>query len=472
MAMPRHALRRVRLLSLAVIVATAAACAARVPPMPPEPVAPKYPAFVFPDAAGDVDPVTGERQVRGWRFLQSGDLRNAEREFGEGVRSRADFAPAETGMGYVSLARGQVPQALDWFGRALLSRADYAPALVGRAEALLGLDRYAEALESLEAAAAADPALDLGSRMQVLRLRVVQDQVATARLALERGDLLEARTSYQTAIAASPDSGFLYRELALVERRDRRLDAAAGHFRKAIELDPSDVRAHTALGETLEALGDASGALAAYEAAWALEPSAALDARMSRLRSRIAAASLPPEYQQIATAPAVTRGELAALLGVRMEDWLASSTPQPRLITDAREHWAAPYIARTVQAGIIEPYPNHTFQPDGEIRRGDLALIVSRVLDLIAQVRPGAAAAWASSRPDIADVPRSHLAYPAVAKAVGAGVLALSGGGFQLGRPVSGAEAIEAIERLRSIAGPAPAPPPPPPSPSLPPIAP
>lgn len=453
------AARHLRLLLLAVIVAAAAACAARVPPMPPEPVAPKYPAFVFPGAPGGVDPVTGEQQVRGWRFLQAGDLRNAEREFGNGVRSQPDFAPAETGMGYVALARRQMPQALDWFGRALMSRADYAPALVGRGEALLALDRYPEALESFEAAAAADPGLDLAPRVQVLRLRVVQDQVATARLALQRGDLTEARARYQTAIAASPESGFLYRELALAERQDGQLEAAAAHFRKAIELDPFDVRAQTGLGATLEASGDLPGALAAYEAAWALEPSPALDGRLGELRARIAAAALPPEYQQIASAATVTRADLAALLGVRLEDWLASSRPQPRLMTDAHEHWAAPYIARAVQAGIIEPFPNHTFQPEVEIRRGDLALVISRMLDLIAQSRPGAAAAWRSSRPSIADVPRSHLAYPAVAQAVGAGVLDVSGGAFHLGRPVSGAEAIAAIERLAAIAGPAPVPP-------------
>ena len=456
--MHRRAAHHGRFVLLVLVAATAAACAARIPPTPPEPVAPKYPAFVFPGAPQDIDPVTGERQVRGWRFLQSGDLRNAEREFAEGVRRYSDFAPAETGMGYVALARRQVPQALDWFGRALMSRADYAPALVGRAEAFLALDRYAEALESFEAAAAADASLTLAPRMQVLRLRVVQDRVSSARMALQRGDLGEARTSYEAAIAASPDSGFLHRELALVERREGKLKSAAGHFRKAAELDPSDVRAHTGLGETLEASGDLEGALAAYEAAWALEHSPGIDARIAGLRARIADASLPSEYQQISGAPAVTRGDFAALLGVRMEDWLASSRPQPRLITDAREHWAAPYIVKAVQAGIIEPFPNHTFQPDAAIRRGDLALIVSRVLNVIAQARPGAAAAWRTSRPEVADVPRSHLAYPAVAQAIGAGVLGLSGGEFHLARPVSGAEAIEAVERLRAIAGPAPLP--------------
>lgn len=445
-----------RLLSIALVAAAAAACAARVPPMPPEPAAPKYPSYVFPGAPAPADLALRDHLLRGWRFLQTGDLRTAEREFAGALRMQPQSGPAETGLGYVALARGQVPLALDRFGRALASRGDYAPALVGRAEALLSLDRYAEALESLSAAAAADPSLDLASRMQVLRLRVVQDRVATARLALERGDSAEARTNYLAAIEASPESGFLYRELALTERRDGRLDAAIDHFRRAIELDPSDARAHAGLAEALDASGDPDGALKAYEAAWALEPSPTLDARINELRKRIAARSLPPEYQQIERSTTITRGELAALLGVRLADWLEAAHPQPRLITDAHEHWAAAFITKAVQAGVMEPFPNHTFQPDLEIRRGDLARVVSRVLDLVGRVRPSAASARRSSRPEISDVPRSHLAYPDVAQAVGAGVLDLRAGAFQPGRPVSGSEAAAAIERLRSIAGSAP----------------
>ena len=56
--------------------------------------------------------------------------------------------------------------------------------------------------------------------------------------------------------------------------------------------------------------------------------------------------------------------------------------------------------------------------------------------------------------PAIADVPPSHLSYPAVSIAVASGVMPLSGGNFELLRPVSGAEAMEVIGRLESLARP------------------
>ena len=47
----------------------------------------------------------------------------------------------------------------------------------------------------------------------------------------------------------------------------------------------------------------------------------------------------------------------------------------------------------------------------------------------------------------------SHLSYPAAAAAVAAGVMPLlEGGRFSVGRPVSGAEAVEAVGRLRALA--------------------
>jgi hypothetical protein len=46
----------------------------------------------------------------------------------------------------------------------------------------------------------------------------------------------------------------------------------------------------------------------------------------------------------------------------------------------------------------------------------------------------------------------THLNYPAVAAAVSSGVLALlDGDRFDIERPVSGAEAIAAIDRLRAL---------------------
>jgi hypothetical protein len=58
-----------------------------------------------------------------------------------------------------------------------------------------------------------------------------------------------------------------------------------------------------------------------------------------------------------------------------------------------------------------------------------------------------------TARPPIDDMSPAHLSYPDAAVAVSAGVMTLADGGrFEVSRPVSGAEAVEAVARLRALA--------------------
>jgi hypothetical protein len=80
-----------------------------------------------------------------------------------------------------------------------------------------------------------------------------------------------------------------------------------------------------------------------------------------------------------------------------------------------------------------------------------MAQVVTRVLGLLAAQRPGRARDWAGARPRIADLPPTHLGYPAAATAVAAGVMTLVDGSFSPARPVSGAEAVEIVTRLEDL---------------------
>jgi tetratricopeptide (TPR) repeat protein len=430
-----------------------AACAARTAPPPPAGGALSFPDFVYPVPTDTADPQTTERQEIAWRWLQAGDLQTAEREFRAILRRSPQFAPAQSGVGYV-LARRQAPDALDQFDGVLKHAPAYAPALAGRAQALLALGRDAEALASLEAAAAADPSLDLGPRIEVLRFRGTEDRIAAARGAAEQGRLDEARSAYEQAIALAPETAFLFRELAAVENRAGRPAKALEHLQKAVSLDPGDHRAQLMLGDVLLGQNDPDGAARAYAAAQAIDPTPEATAKLAEARERLALARLPAEFHAIAGLSEVTRGDVAAVLGIRLADLLAQQTRPGVLVTDVRSHWAAAWILAVVRAGVMEPLPNHTFQPQQRVRRVDLAQVASRVLALIAAARPGSAAAWDTARVSVADVSPSHPTYPAVSQAVQAGVLPLAGDVFDPSRPVSGAELLAAVDRLETLAAP------------------
>jgi tetratricopeptide (TPR) repeat protein len=452
----RNGIVVVRHLLILGLLAFAAACAPKAPNLPEPGGVARYPDFMFPEPPGEIGtPVARERHNAGWLWLQAGDLRAAERNFNATLKVEPTFYPAEAGLGYLSLARKDHESAVSHFERAVRANPRYVPALVGRGEAHLALGARDRALESFEAAVAADPDLTgLRSRVEVLRFRGLQDDVAAARKAAEAGRLDEARQAYKRALLASPQSPFLLRELASIERRAGDLPSALQHAQQAAELEPTDVRNLTVLAELYEQQGDLATAMTTYEAAAAVEPGGDIDARIGALREKLALAALPPEFHAIESSPTVSRAQLAALFGIHLEELIKRSVSQNAVvITDSRGNWAVQWIMEVTRSGVMEVYPNHTFQPEATVRRSDLAQAASRILSLIATEKPALAASWRNVRHRFPDVSAGHLAYPAASLAVEAGVMRpLEDGTFQLARAVTGAEAVAAVKKLEELA--------------------
>lgn len=435
-----------------VLIALSSACAPKTA-APPLPATLKYSEFVYPAVPQSLQASPAASAIeRGWRFLQNDDLGNAQKEFERALKESRTFYPARAGEGLVSLAHHDYDKALSVFDATLMADRAYVPALVGRGQALLGLKRDNDALSAFEQALSLDNSLpDVRRRVEVLQFRNVQDLIERGRSAATAGRLDEARVAYDRAIAASPDSSFLYRELGVVEHRQGNGDRALEHFQKAIALDGSDAAALIQAGAVLEERQDFEGALTNYRKAAEIEPSADVNARIAAVSARAREARLPAEFRAIAQSPAITRGELAALLGIRLEPLLRDAASRQEVVTDVRNNWAAPWIAIVLNAGVLDAFENHTFQPQGRVRRADLATAVSRVVGLVARRRPDLRQKM-NERPQVADMSTAHLDYPAVAVAVSTGVLSLSDGRFQVSRQVSGAEAIDAVTRLQMLA--------------------
>ena len=439
--------------ALFVAVALVAGCATRRP-APPAPTTLAHPEFVYPQVPASLATAPGASRVDiGWRYLQVNDLKNADLEFGVALKLGPKLHPARAGQGYVALARRDYTAALKAFDMALEIDASYVPALVGKGQTLLAEDKTDLALAAFERALIVDPSLtDLNRRVEVLRFRNVQDVIDAAQTAAKAGRLDDARRAYQRAVSLSPDSAFLHRELGQVEKRAGNADQALAHLRRALELDANDATALVETGELLEARGDAAGAEDAYRKAAAIDPGLNLAGRIAATGERARESRLPPEFRAVLTTPQLTRGDLAALIGVRLEGLIRRAPTRQVVVTDTQKHWAAQWITETTSAGIIEPFENHTFQPGTNVRRGDLATVVSRLVALIAESNPSVRERL-SQRPTIADVPPRHLQHDAVVSAVATGVMPLvEGDRFLVSRQVSGEEAVEVIDRVRVLA--------------------
>jgi len=444
-------LRRLAYVALAAVLISA--CGRTV--APPVVTTPRYPDYIFPALAQP-----DQRQAdlvrehdAAWRWFQAGDLGRAETGFQAVLKRSPQFYPSDTALGYLDVIRSDFASAIGRFDRVLQTNPGYVAALVGRGEALLAQNREAEALASFESALKADPQLQaIARRVEVLRARALQSNVASARKAAQANQLDEAARLYEQAIAASPDSAFLVRDLADVEVRQGKTEQALARYRRAIEMDSSDATSRMRIGEILDARGDLEGALAMYADANNLEPSAELRRRMGALETRLAYLKLPAEYRAIPQRPSITRGDLASLIGIQLEGLMQRTTPAAVLITDARAHWASDWIIATAASGIMEPYENHTFQPANVLTRSDLAHAVARMLKVIAAGRPQLLKYWQGRQQKMTDVGVSNLHYADASLSVAAGILPLADGGlFQLSRAVSGAEAIDAVTRIERL---------------------
>lgn len=150
---------------------------------------------------------------------------------------------------------------------------------------LLAQQRYTEALPLLLRALNRFPAPE-GPELYSL-----EEQLGQCYLGL--GQLTEAASYIQNAIAAEPRMPTGYVSLALVEARQGHLADAEAHIRQALQLrpraSPPYERFRYYLGNILEAKGDLRGALAEYEGALQEAPNAdyVLE-RVLLLRERLA----------------------------------------------------------------------------------------------------------------------------------------------------------------------------------------
>jgi len=452
---------RIGLALLALALASGAgACAAKKLPPPAAAAAPAYPTFERPELIealpAPLPSAVTLRYSEGWSRLQAGQPEEASAIFSEVIGSTPAFYPARAAHGYARLAARDVSGAVASFDAALKARPAYLPALAGRAEALIAANRGVEAIAALEALIAADPQRTAArTRLETLRLQVIEGLVAEARAARQRNDLDAARTAWTRAVEASPDSADFLRELALVERQAGQLDAALTHARAALLLDDGDPGTHALVGDLENARGNLRPALEAYTRAVASDPRPEYRARIEDLERRIDLAAMPGAFRSIGERGAISRGDLAALLGARLEPLLARARNQPiPLMTDVRGHWAQRWILDVARAGVMEVFPNHTFQPGATVRRSDLARVVGMIHGRVQAADPAAAARWRGRTVEITDVAAGNAVREAADLAVEAGVIGLDpGGAFSAARAVSGREAIAAVDRLVALTG-------------------
>ena len=417
---------------------------------------PEYPDFIFP---GIPTTYSGGLQLQdqqsAWAFLQTGDLNTAELRFEELLEVDNHFFPAITGLGWVDLAEGRFQEAADQFHLALDQKKDYVPALVGYGDALYRLNDIVNALQVFRRAVEIQPSLLRVERLVAeLSLQVMTDRLVRARQSGEDGRLTDSEQTYREVIQASPNSAFLYVELARIKQQQNELPEALVVIGQALALDDTSAEAFLLQGDLFESNGELELAVSAYARANAIAPSELTSDALSRTRSALRAVDLPMEYREIVTKIEITRGELAALLGVELSELLsdAGSGVSTPIFTDTRNHWASQWVIEVARAGVMRVDGRYQFEPERVVRRGDLAEIIAATLLLIAEIDPESGRRWRAARPRFTDLTSGHLNFDSASIAVGADILDLyENDRFLPIRVVSGRDAADVVTKLTDL---------------------
>jgi len=433
--------RPLALAGLAVALAAFPACAKRVAPALPE-----GEDYVFSTPPrGELPPKDKAALQLAWREVLSGDTAAAVKRYEKLLKRHPGSLAARTGLGYARLRAGQTELGSQAFLAVLEKRPEDVPALVGLGSLAVrnaDLDGAVAVYRRAAAVAPDDPVVR--KRLAALKLQVTDRRMAEAQGALERGDSEAAARAYASALEVAPEVTGVRLALAdvLAERGERPAAIVV------LEADLSGERqVLLELGLLLSEEQEYARALEVYTRLLAHGPGDEA-ARAGQLRARegLESLAMPEEYRAIPEATRVSRADLAALLAVRVPALRRAGAGEPRVAVDISGSWARDQVARVLALGLMDVYPNHTFQPGAIVRRVDLARAAARTLDVLGWPAGGA--------PTPADMSRAHLDFAVVERVLAAGLMGLTpAGAFEPWRPVSGREAIDVVDAVARLSG-------------------
>ena len=174
--------------------------------------------------------------------------------------------------------------------------------------------------------------------------------------------------------------------------------------------------------------------------------------RIERIKNRLGIFELPNRYNSIALSEAVSKEEIAALLAVKFKGIVDGISGKPPIIVDIATSWASRFILHMTFLGILDVYPNHTFQPKKILSRAEMAEILLRLIsylekkgfNFIQQIPP--------EKIRISDASSHNYYYQPIVQILSYNIMELSPDrAFNPDFPVPGQEAIRLLDIILAL---------------------
>jgi Tfp pilus assembly protein PilF len=387
-----------------------------------------------------------------WNALKAGRAEEARKIVSKLGPASPVYA---VGLAYADLLGGDLAAAEQGFQASLRSFPDMTPARVGLAQIYESRKERDKVFNEYREILKTDPDNRWARpRFESLRDDLVKEALADARMALASGDRDAAKREFLKVLFYAPDTAEVHLDLARIYRQEKNRDQALLHFKAAMEGRTADKAVLREYADYLAESGELGPSLEVYERLAALEPQdAAIGKRIEELKGMLGIFELPSQYANIPAAEAVTREDLAALIGVRFGNLLGAPGRRTEILVDISISWARRYIVQVASIEIMSVFDNHTFQPRRIINRAELADTAVRLIGVL-QVRGVKFVPLVEARRiQVADVSADNYYYQAITRALAYQVMTLTPERmFEPERTVSGREAIRVMDLILGLA--------------------
>ena len=358
------------------------------------------------------------------------------------------------GLGYVSYVLNELQPAENFFKKALISYPDLALIHSGLAQIYLKTGRDDRAFAEFREILKKDPTHAWAkNQYETLKNRKTKEALKEGKTALDEGDSEKSKGAFLKALYYSPQSTESHLLLAEIYKKENKFQNALVHLKAASSNEPMDKKILKNYAEALYQSAQYSKSLEAYEKLLSLEPNnKEIKNLIESLKNKLGIFELPSRYNSIPSSESVSKEEIAALLAVKFKGIADEISGTPPIIIDISTSWASKFILQMTSIGILDIYPNHTFQPKKIVSRAEMAEILLRFINylekkgfkFIQQIPP--------DKIEISDVSSHNYYYQPIIQILSYNIMELSlDRSFNPDISLSGQEAIKLMDIILAL---------------------
>ncbi len=386
-----------------------------------------------------------------WRNIQQGNTGKAIKLISELGENNPFYY---TGLGYAYYVLQDIPRAENYFKAATTDHPEQALAYLGLGQIYqetgredMAFTAYREVLKNYPEHPWARIRHDTIQQTKTL------ESLQEGRRLIFDGNSEAGKTAYLRALYYTSQSQEAHLALAEVYAQENDYDSAIVHFKAVVGLDPDNPEYLAAYADALFQSGDNAQSMQIYERLLELDPdNETAQQRMEVIKNRLGIFELPSQYNNIPATDSVTKEQMSALIGIKFKDVLDKPQKKPPIIIDISTSWASRYILDAASLGLLDVYPNHTFQPNKLLTRAEMAENLHRLIRqlekqghrFIQQIPP--------ERIQTEDVSPDNFYYRPIILMISYDLMSLEQGRkFNPDQSVSGTEAIRYLDLILAL---------------------